>query len=77
MATRPEILFPLFSSLDTLGGVGPKAAKAFEALDKEDPGAADMFAALKEQYPDDPLVNLHHERIMSGILSTTIVLAEK
>jgi hypothetical protein len=51
--------------------------EAFEALDREDPGAADMFVALKEQYPDDPLVNLHHERIMSGILSTTIVLAEK
>jgi adenylate cyclase len=51
--------------------------EAFEALDKEDPVAAQMFAALKEQYPDDPLVNLHYERIMSGTLSTTIVLAEK
>jgi len=37
MATRPEILFPLFSNLDTLGGVGPKTAKAFEALDIELP----------------------------------------
>ena len=30
--SRPEILFPLFAGLDTLEGVGPKTAKAFEAL---------------------------------------------
>lgn len=30
--SRPEILFPLYADLETLPGVGPKAAKAFEAL---------------------------------------------
>lgn len=30
--SRPEALFPLFSGLETLPGVGPKAAKAFESL---------------------------------------------
>lgn len=30
--SRPEALFPLFAGLETLPGVGPKAAKAFEAL---------------------------------------------
>lgn len=30
--SRPEALFPLFSGLETLPGVGPKAAKAFENL---------------------------------------------
>lgn len=30
--TRPEALFPLFADLETLPGVGPKAAKAFAAL---------------------------------------------
>ena len=30
--SRPEILFPLFAGLETLPGVGPKAAKAFETL---------------------------------------------
>ncbi|WP_128516771.1 ATP-dependent DNA helicase RecG [Tabrizicola thermarum] len=30
--SRPEALFPLFAELETLPGVGPKAAKAFEAL---------------------------------------------
>ncbi len=30
--SRPEALFPLFAELETLPGVGPKAARAFEAL---------------------------------------------
>lgn len=30
--SRPEALFPLFAGLETLPGVGPKAAKAFESL---------------------------------------------
>lgn len=30
--SRPEILFPLFAALETLEGVGPKSAKAFEQL---------------------------------------------
>lgn len=37
MSTRPEILFPLFASLETLPGVGPKMAKAFAALDIQTP----------------------------------------
>ncbi|MDF1668915.1 MAG: ATP-dependent DNA helicase RecG [Roseovarius sp.] len=32
MSTRPEILFPLFADLETLEGIGPKTAKALEAL---------------------------------------------
>ncbi len=30
--SRPEVLFPLFAELETLEGVGPKSARAFEAL---------------------------------------------
>ena len=30
--SRPEILFPLFAGLDTLDGIGPKTARAFEGL---------------------------------------------
>lgn len=37
MSTRPEILFPLFSSLETLAGVGAKTAKAFAGLGVEHP----------------------------------------
>ncbi len=31
--SRPEILFPLYASLETLDGIGPKSARAFEALE--------------------------------------------
>lgn len=34
---RPEILFPLFSGLETIDGIGPKTAKAFAALGVEKP----------------------------------------
>ena len=30
--SRPEILFPLFADLETLDGIGPKAAKALEVM---------------------------------------------
>lgn len=30
--SRPEVLFPLFASVETLDGVGPKSARAFESL---------------------------------------------
>ncbi|MBL9047615.1 MAG: ATP-dependent DNA helicase RecG [Tabrizicola sp.] len=30
--SRPEVLFPLYAELETLPGIGPKAAKAFESL---------------------------------------------
>ena len=35
--SRPESLFPLFASLETLDGVGPKTATAFTALNVERP----------------------------------------
>ncbi len=37
MSTRPEILFPLFASLETLPGVGPKVARLMDALDVHTP----------------------------------------
>jgi len=37
MATRPELLFPLFGALDGLDGVGPKTARNFEGLDISTP----------------------------------------
>ena len=35
--TRPEILFPLFADIETLDGVGPKIAKAFQGLGVKKP----------------------------------------
>jgi ATP-dependent DNA helicase RecG len=37
MSTRPEILFPLFASLETLPGVGAKTAKSFEQRGVDSP----------------------------------------
>lgn len=37
MSTRPEILFPLFASLEDLDGVGPKAAASFAQIGVEKP----------------------------------------
>ncbi len=37
MATRPEILFPLFAGLEALGGVGKKTAQHFSGLQIEKP----------------------------------------
>lgn len=37
MSTRPEVLFPIFASLETLPGVGPKGAKLMAALDIDSP----------------------------------------
>jgi len=51
--------------------------EAFEHLAREADDTREMFAALLEDYPGDPLVNLHYDRIMEGTLSSTIVLGEK
>ncbi len=37
MSSRPSILFPLFSDLETLDGIGPKTAKNFAQMDVEKP----------------------------------------
>ncbi len=50
---------------------------AFACLERGDAKAEALFAALKTDYPQDPLVNLHNNRIKTGIVSSTIVLAEK
>jgi len=44
MATRPDILFPLFAELETLPGVGPKTAKLLGAMDVATP--RDLFFTL-------------------------------
>ncbi|MCB1687593.1 MAG: adenylate/guanylate cyclase domain-containing protein [Halioglobus sp.] len=51
--------------------------EAFELLSREDSAAVPLFEKLKTDFPQDPLVNLHYGRIIAGILSATIVLAEK
>jgi len=52
-------------------------SEAFAHLQREERDTAELFARLREQYPEDPLIKLHHERIVSGVVSATIVLTEK
>jgi adenylate cyclase len=51
--------------------------EAFEYLKVGDPTAVELFTRLKADFPNDALVSLHYGRIAEGILSSTIVLAEK
>jgi hypothetical protein len=51
--------------------------KAYQALVAGDPRAEEMFAALRETYPDDPLVKLHSERIEAGESGVTLIIRKK
>jgi adenylate cyclase len=51
--------------------------EAFELLTHEDPAADKAFAALAENYPDDPLAALHLKRLRAGETGATIVMTEK
>jgi adenylate cyclase len=50
---------------------------AFEAVRDHAPGAADRFAALHAEKPDDPLVAFYVERLHEGELGTKIKMTEK
>ena len=50
MSTRPESLFPLFSSLEKLDGIGPKSARLLEGMGIERPG--DLVATLPHRVVD-------------------------
>ncbi|MBV8739850.1 MAG: adenylate/guanylate cyclase domain-containing protein [Alphaproteobacteria bacterium] len=50
---------------------------AFRALEVEKPEAAELFAALRRDYPEDPCVCFHCHRLADGESGTTIVMTEK
>ena len=50
---------------------------AFAKLTAGSPEAQPLFAALKEERPDDPCVTLHLKRLAAGEISNTIVMDEK
>ncbi len=51
--------------------------KAYAALEQDDPESDRLFEALAAQYPDDPLVKLHADRIEAGERGTTLVIRKK
>lgn len=50
---------------------------AFARLDTEPDGALPAFAALKDAYPDDPLVRFHLDRLEKGEAGRVVVMTEK
>lgn len=51
--------------------------KAYQKLESTDAGAAAAFASLHQDYPDDPLIELHRNRLAAGESGDTITLAGK
>jgi adenylate cyclase len=51
--------------------------QAFVALQQEAPEAQVLFAQLAQDWPHDPLVQLHHSRLMAGAQGDLIVMSEK
>jgi adenylate cyclase len=51
--------------------------RAFEALKQEEPQAAALFAQLAQAWPQDPLVLLHHDRLVAGEHGDLIVMSAK
>ncbi len=52
-------------------------AAAFALLRSEDARASEAFSKLAADYPDDPLVKLHHRRLQAGERGDLIVMSEK
>jgi adenylate cyclase len=50
---------------------------AFRALERGQPEAADLFAVLHREYPDDPCAAFHCKRLAAGETGTLIVMTEK
>jgi adenylate cyclase len=51
--------------------------QAFQQLEAEQQEAFSAFQRLAAEYPDDPLAQLHWQRLQHGERGSTIVLAEK
>lgn len=52
-------------------------AQAYRAMAESSPQAQELFAALMHEWPDDPLVKLHHTRLANGETSDLIVMESK
>ncbi len=50
---------------------------AFRALETGQPEAADRFAALHREYPEDPCAAFHCKRLAAGETGTLIIMTEK
>ena len=51
--------------------------EVYELLKKEAPEASDAVRKLHAEYPDDPLVCFHFERVESGLNTSLVVMDDK
>ncbi len=50
---------------------------AYELLRQEDPAAVEAFKALGAEFPGDPIIQFHLNRIAKGIVSARVVMEDK
>lgn len=70
MASRPEILFPMFSALTELGGVGPKTAKHFEQLGIEKP--RDLLFTLPQSGIDRAVKTSVQDAVLPDVVTVEV-----
>jgi class 3 adenylate cyclase/CHASE2 domain-containing sensor protein len=51
--------------------------EAFALLEQHDEAARPRFAELHQEYPDDPLISYHHQRLKDGEVSARIKMGAK
>ncbi|MEO5350421.1 MAG: hypothetical protein H7836_12345 [Magnetococcus sp. YQC-3] len=52
-------------------------AAAYHRMAQGDPAALDAFAQAREQWPEDPLLRFHHQRLLAGQSGETIYFTDK
>ncbi len=72
MSTRPEILFPLFGSLTSLEGVGPKIAANFEGLRVSKP--LDTLMILPQSGVDRRLLETIHDADLPSVVTVKVTV---
>ncbi|WP_298256039.1 ATP-dependent DNA helicase RecG [uncultured Litoreibacter sp.] len=70
MSGRPEILFPLFTALTELDGIGPKTAKNFEHLRIEKP--RDLLFTLPQSGIDRALKESVQDAILPDVVTVEV-----
>lgn len=70
-------LFNPVSDEEAKSDLYKRYVQAYELLSKEDVQGAQSMKALALDYPDDPLVHFHCERIQAGLVSTRVVMEDK
>ena len=51
--------------------------EAYRLMESTDPNAEAVFAKASTDFPTDPLIKFHYQRLKNGEIGDTIVMAEK